>query len=428
MKTKEEFKNLITSLTDDEFIQLEQNCIEEGIREPIITWNDFIIDGHNRFEIANKHNLEFKQSEKYFSSENAVCVWIINNQFGRRNLSPYTRSKLAITKNEYELKIKAKNNQGARTDLLPTLAESSEDLFDSIKPIDTRKELAKLANVSHGTLDKVKVIEKLASLEVKEKLEKGEATINEVYSSIKKEELQEKQKQEKQQSIEKSKQLPKIENVICGDSRIETLNIKDKIKCVITDPPFGCDFISNRRQVSIKDEGILNDCDLETALNLTKEVYTNLYNNMEDNSYLFSFIRWKEERYFMEMIENIGFTIRNSIIWVKNNHGSGDLTGSFSPKHERIIFAVKGNPKLNFRPDDVLEGKELITDHPTSKPIDLIKVLIEATTNEGDVIYDPFAGHGSIGIAAKQLKRSYWLCELDEYNYSQIKINLNKYE
>lgn len=46
---KDEFKKLIPALTAEEFKQLEQNCLDEGIREKIITWNGFIIDGHNRY-------------------------------------------------------------------------------------------------------------------------------------------------------------------------------------------------------------------------------------------------------------------------------------------------------------------------------------------------------------------------------------------
>jgi hypothetical protein len=54
MQIKDEFKKLIPALSVEEFKQLEQNCLAEGIREKIITWNGFIIDGHNRFEIATK--------------------------------------------------------------------------------------------------------------------------------------------------------------------------------------------------------------------------------------------------------------------------------------------------------------------------------------------------------------------------------------
>ena len=96
LEIKEQFKKLIPALTQEEFKQLEENCLAEGIREAILTWNGFIIDGHNRYEIANKWNLDFQTKSKHFKDEEAVKEWMILNQFGRRNLSNYQRSVLAL--------------------------------------------------------------------------------------------------------------------------------------------------------------------------------------------------------------------------------------------------------------------------------------------------------------------------------------------
>jgi hypothetical protein len=87
LQIKEEFKKLIPALTVEEFNQLEANCLAEGIREKIITWNGFIIDGHNRYEIATRWNLEYESETKRFKDENEVKEWMINNQLGRRNLT-----------------------------------------------------------------------------------------------------------------------------------------------------------------------------------------------------------------------------------------------------------------------------------------------------------------------------------------------------
>ena len=54
-----EFKSLIPPLTPEEFNQLEQNCLNDGILESIKVWKDVIIDGHNRHEIASKNGLDF---------------------------------------------------------------------------------------------------------------------------------------------------------------------------------------------------------------------------------------------------------------------------------------------------------------------------------------------------------------------------------
>ena len=96
LEIKKEFKELIPALTAEEFKQLEDNCLAEGIREKILTWNGFIIDGHNRYEIATKWNLDYQTESKFFKDEEAVKEWMILNQFGRRNLSNYQRSVLAL--------------------------------------------------------------------------------------------------------------------------------------------------------------------------------------------------------------------------------------------------------------------------------------------------------------------------------------------
>ena len=96
MEILQQFKELIPPLTDEEYKQLEANCLDEGIREPILTWNNYIIDGHNRYNIAQQWNLEFKTESKNFKGEDEVKEWMILNQFGRRNLSNYQRSVLAL--------------------------------------------------------------------------------------------------------------------------------------------------------------------------------------------------------------------------------------------------------------------------------------------------------------------------------------------
>ena len=63
------FRDLIQSLTADEFKQLEDNVLAEGIRDAIVVWNDTIVDGHNRYQLAQKHSLQFDLHEVNFNSQ-----------------------------------------------------------------------------------------------------------------------------------------------------------------------------------------------------------------------------------------------------------------------------------------------------------------------------------------------------------------------
>jgi len=83
-----EFKSLLQPLIKEEYAQLEQNLIADGCREPLVTWNDIIIDGHNRYEICTKNMIDFKVAAREFTDREAVKDWIDKNQLGRRNLSP----------------------------------------------------------------------------------------------------------------------------------------------------------------------------------------------------------------------------------------------------------------------------------------------------------------------------------------------------
>jgi len=68
----QEFQNLIPNLTADEFKQLEENCLAEGIRESIIVWNETIVNGHNRYAIAQKHGLDHLTVSKDFDDKHKV--------------------------------------------------------------------------------------------------------------------------------------------------------------------------------------------------------------------------------------------------------------------------------------------------------------------------------------------------------------------
>ena len=175
----QEFKNIIPPQTPEEHAGLEAMIIADGCREPLIVWGGVLVDGHNRYEICTRLNLPYKTEEKYFPSHEHVVEWIINNQFSRRNLLPYDRTKLAL-KLEDIYKARAKANQGARTDLLQNSVKSEK--------VNTQYELAKQAGVSHDQIHRVKKIEEKATDEQKADLSSGKISINKVYTDIKKKE------------------------------------------------------------------------------------------------------------------------------------------------------------------------------------------------------------------------------------------------
>jgi len=98
-----EFESIIPKLTDEEFKQLEENLLADGILSPLIVWNGTIVDGHNRYKIAQKHSeLQFIVIEKSFADRYECLAWICKNQLGRRNLTPENRKYLIGRRYEAE--------------------------------------------------------------------------------------------------------------------------------------------------------------------------------------------------------------------------------------------------------------------------------------------------------------------------------------
>jgi len=214
------------------------------------------------------------------------------------------------------------------------------------------------------------------------------------------------------------KQTSDQENWRLGDWRDNLDCIEDgSINLLLIDPPYGMDYQSNRRKS--KHDTIQSDDSIIQASDELLECIQNLSDKLAASAHILCFCRFDSESAFSAAIRLAGLKVKGSCIWVKDNHGSGDLVGGFAPKHERIIHAVKGSPVLYERHPDVFEfSKCLSSDHPTEKPIDLLCKLIQCTTVEGHLVADVFAGIASSCVAAKSLSRKWFGCEINPDYYS----------
>jgi len=199
----------------------------------------------------------------------------------------------------------------------------------------------------------------------------------------------------------------------CGDS-LELLKYldSDTIDLVVTDPPYGMEFRSNYRKVRY--EHIANDENVDW----TSQMVDELYRVMKPDTALYWFCSFHSIDIFLAELKK-KFNIKNILIWEKNNTGMGDLTGSYAPKYEMIIFAHKGRRLLNGRRDpDILHfNRTGNKNHPTEKPVDLLKYLIEKSSEVGDVVLDPFLGSGSTAVACLYANRKYIGIEIDPTHY-----------
>lgn len=413
MHIDKEFQSLIPPLTAEEYAGLEESILSEGCRDALVVWGDTLIDGHNRYEICTKHGIPFDTVEMDFPTRDEVIVWIIKNQFGRRNLPAYERARLALRLKPVIAERAKEKQRGGQGGIL--LSQKSVEA----KPIDTQKELAAVAGLSHDTIAKVEKIEAKAPPEVKEQLRSGAMSINQAYTEVKRQEKAE-QRAEKMAAL-KEKAAVFDGNIVNGDCIAEMEKLADgSVDCVVTDPPYGIEYVSNRRTVESEViKPVAND-GLTDALTLWENACKVLSRKMKENSHIYIFTSWKVYPQFAEITGKY-FRIKNCLIWRKNNHGTGDLEGNYSEQYEMIIFATKGNRKLNGgRDSNVLEFDKVASAslvHSCEKPVDLLEFLIEKSSDVGEMVIDPFAGSGSTLVAAKNKNRQYWGCELDTENY-----------
>jgi N6-adenosine-specific RNA methylase IME4 len=275
----------------------------------VLTWNGILIDGHNRYEICTKHGLAFSVVEKEFASESNVKEWMINNQFGRRNLSNYQRSVLALEL-ESVFSERAKEQQIRKPESVIQISEEQ-------KPIVAIKEVAKIANVSHDTIAKVKKIEAVASEEVKDRLNSGEISINEAYKGIKKVE----------RAIDIEKQRENIANNVMAkiDGLFEVISI---------DPPWNY--------------GRAYDPDSSRVANpypeMTQSELLSIELPFSDDSVC---LLWTTQAFIFdakELLDKWGFTYKATIIWDKEKMGMGAW---LRMQCEFCLIGIKGNPAWN---------------------------------------------------------------------------------
>jgi site-specific DNA-methyltransferase (adenine-specific) len=272
IKINNDFKNLIPPLSMEEYKQLEENLITDGIREPIVLWKDTIIDGHNRYEIAIKNHIEIKTVEMNFKDEDEAKIWIIRNQFGRRNLTPYVRSELALELKPLISKQAKENQQLADGGDRKSISYINQGLEKSPKvenTIDTRKEIATMAGVSDNTISKVEHIKNDGIAELKEKVKTNEISINQAEKISKLEPEKQKaviekmeksnagaeaiiksiQKEERKQEMQEAKHSTPVDNlegfIFYNEDITDGLhNINDdSVDIIITDPPYPKEYL-----------------------------------------------------------------------------------------------------------------------------------------------------------------------------------------
>ncbi|NQU79169.1 site-specific DNA-methyltransferase [Candidatus Woesearchaeota archaeon] len=183
-------------------------------------------------------------------------------------------------------------------------------------------------------------------------------------------------------------------------------------------------------------------------LMFTKQWISGCHRALVDNGSIYISCTYHNIAEIMLVLRQLGFKINNVITWQKTNAMPNMTKRVFTHSSEFVVWAVKGK-KWVFNYEDIkdinpdkqkdgskkqmrdvwamplVQGKERIRGengraiHPTQKPEEMLKRIIIASSNKGDLVLDPFMGSGTTAFIAQQLKRN-WIGIEKEKKYIEI--------
>ena len=196
------------------------------------------------------------------------------------------------------------------------------------------------------------------------------------------------------------------------------------VDLVVTDPPYKV-ISGGRPHLKGQPSGILklNDGKIFEYNDIAPELWIpEVYRVLKDNTHCYIMVNTLNLENYLHICRETGFGLHSVLCWERNN-----VTPSrwYMKNCEFTLFLRKGkakainnvSSKMIHQFDNILGNKN----HPTEKPVELMKYYIANSSNPGDLIFDPFCGSGSTLIAAKELGRIYIGCEIDTQYYSIAK-------
>lgn len=213
-------------------------------------------------------------------------------------------------------------------------------------------------------------------------------------------------------------------NKIYNEDCLKTLNRMNdnSIDCVITDPPYS-GLMSKSRSGGRFDQSEhhieFDDMSERAFLLFIKPIFRELYRVMKLGSHLYCFTDWKQLRNMADCLELASLKIVNIICWDKGHFGTG---AGYRSQSEYLLVFSKGLPNVfNLRNvGNVIKCSRVKNSiHPHQKPTELLKILVENSTQKGDLIYDPFSGSGSTLFTSKNLERNFIGSELSK-EYAEV--------
>lgn len=328
------FANLFPMMENVEFNELKKDIKENGLIESVITLENKILDGRNRYKACKELGIEPKKKEFV---GNDPLKFVISTNLRRRHLTASQRVMVARKSRPFfveQAKKRLGNNQYT----------SCPELIPESKQGDSRDKLGETFNVSGRYIDLAeKVIEKKPELE--EQLISGEKTITEAIKEVKQEERKEKLEQQKKE-------------IECGNLKAP----EGKFDVIAIDPPweYGTKYDPNHYM------GRASNPYPEMSLEQIKKIKL----PANDDCVLWLWVTNAYLPHIKDILEEWGFEYKSIITWNKVNMGIGHWLRNVT---EHCILAIKGKPYFNNKSYTTLITEKR-TNH-SSKPEEFYKMV-----------------------------------------------------
>lgn len=186
------------------------------------------------------------------------------------------------------------------------------------------------------------------------------------------------------------------------------------IDMIVTDPPYGTK--TDQRETYMVGE----------FSNIMPLALPAFYRILKKDGAFYCFTSWTMMSDWLLRFQQY-FKMKNLIIWDKQRHSGCYSAQSWQFTWEGIFFGLKGKRGVREYQPDVLHSTENGNRIAMQKPVDIIERLLLASTDEGDVVLDPFVGSGSTAIACERQKRKWIAVEISE-EFCQLDVKRIKAE
>ena len=247
--------------------------------------------------------------------------------------------------------------------------------------------------------------------------------------------------------------LNKIYNQDCIDGMEDIPD--NKIDLVITDPPFAINFKSKKANYNRNASRVLsgyNEIESKNYYNFTYNWMSQINRILKKSGSMYVFSGWNNLKDILTALDENGFITINHIIW---KYQFGVVTSKkFVTSHYHCLYVCKNNNERKFFPYSRFDKNAKTTDGkslhyndkedvwnikreywtgdektPTKLPAEIIKKILEYSSEEKDVVFDPFLGSGQVAVVSKMLKRKYIGFEIvkEYYNFAKKRLEKNVY-